>query len=437
MHAIFLSACIPLRKTSAVRPLGCYQLAWYLRQHNYECQVIDFVYALSEDEIIQLVAKFVTAETKFIGMGFMIDFGHVLAGPIAHKIGNVLRKLKAMYPEIKILVGGSTAFMWSEKIRNKTLFDYVIKGYAENCTLALFDHYYKGTPHPRFEIIDGNRHITEDAIPKEDQLFNIEQSRHTWHDSDCVQPGEALPIEFARGCMFKCHFCRYPHIGKHKNDYNRSMECVKQELIDNYNKFGVSNYYVTDDTFNADDDRVIQFTKMTRELPFKVTYGAFLRGDLLQAKPAITEMLAESGLVSTYLGFETFDPQAAKLISKPWSGKHAKEYLVELYHKVWNKQVHITAGMIAGIPPETLDDHRATNQFFVDNDIPTWRWHGLNIKQPFGDHVASEFDLNAEKYGFAWKIKDGRTICTQTLVMQILPEIGQLFCLQNHQNIKL
>jgi len=47
-------------------------------------------------------------------------------------------------------MGGSTGFVWSRRYPDNTVFDYIIKGYAEDQTLALFDHYYKKGQHPAF-----------------------------------------------------------------------------------------------------------------------------------------------------------------------------------------------------------------------------------------------------------------------------------------------
>lgn len=410
MDAIFLSSCIPRKINSVIRPLGPYQLAWYLRQHGYNIQVIDFIYMLNDKEILELIEKFITPNTKFIGLGMMVSHHHVLLSQLAFKLARVLKQVKQKYPQVKISMGGGTSHIWSERFRNKTLFDYIFKGYAEDTALALFDHLYKGAKHPPFELIDGNVHLNDTTIFTDKRLFNIEQSFHTWHVRDCIQPNEALPIEFGRGCMFKCAFCRYPHIGKNKNDFNRNIECIKEELVDNYNKFNVTSYYIVDDTFNSDKNRIEEFAKMTATLPFKIQYAAFLRADLIHANSETESMLLESGLKSVFFGIETLNTQGAAMVGKAWSGKHAKKYLPILYHNKWKKKVHMTLGFIAGIPGETLEDLRDTQKWCIENQFPCFKWHPLNVESNTGNHYRSEFDINAEKYGITWKVKDGRTI---------------------------
>lgn len=341
------------------------------------------------------------------------------------KLAKLFLTIKRQYPKIKFMIGGSTGFVWSRYFRNNEMFDYVIKGYGEDQTLALFDHYYKGTAHPPFEIVDGNKHLSEHLVVHKEFEFNT--SRHTWEKQDCIQPGEALPIEFARGCIFKCSFCRYPHIGKSKNDYTKCIEQIHEELVDNYNKFGTDTYYVTDDTMNADVEFVRAFTDMSKSLPFKLKYGGFLRLDLIHAHQDTADMFLENGLKSVYFGIESFEKENSKMLGKAWSAKHGKEYLPYIYHDKWNKNIHITTGLIAGCPNETLDDLKQVNQWFIDNSLPTWLWHPLFIGRN-GNYYKSEFDLNAEKYGFWFKAVEGNSIwfnkiCNEHLAIDWVNEL--------------
>jgi hypothetical protein len=406
-HGIFLSACVNHTQWSITRPLGTYQLAWYLREHGYEIQVIDFINQFDNDTIVELVDKFITPETKFIGIGLMLDFMHADGVRIRFKISNLLTKLKYRYKHLKFIMGGGTGFIWSNFFPRGMLFDYFVRGYGENQTLQLFDHHYKNAPHPAFEIVDGNKHLPESMVTH--TTFDFSKSSHKWHWRDCIQPGESLPIEFARGCIFKCNFCRYPHIGKSKNDYTRMVECIREELVYNYENYDVTTYYVTDDTMNADKEFVYKFTEMSKSLPFKLRYGSFLRADLLHAHPETIDMFRENGLMTVFFGIESFNVENSKMLGKPWSGKHGKEFLPKLYHDLWKKEVSITTGLIAGMPHENLDDLKQINQWLIENELPTWLWHPLVIQRQKNPYK-SEFDLNAEKYGFKFKLIEGEQI---------------------------
>lgn len=407
MHGIFLSALVPRNDRGFTRPLGPYRIADHLRKNGYQIQVIDFVHMLTQDEILELIAHFITAETKFIGLGFMIDGKHPKVRSHYGFLGKLLLSVKKNFPNVKIIIGGSTGFNWSPNWPNKSLFDYIVKGYGEDQTLALFDHHYKGAAHPPFEVLDGNIHLSEHLVTECRYTFN--DSIHSWDRRDCIQPGEPLPIEFARGCIFKCSFCRYPHIGKSKDEYAKKLEHVKAELLDNYEKFGTTTYYITDDTFNADDDFVRNFTDMAKSLPFKLQYSTYIRADLLQAHPEQEDMFLENGLVSAFFGVESFDEKTAALYTKPWSAKKGKEYISYLNNDKWKNKIHNTLGLICGGPHETLEDYKATDKWCIDNNIPSWLWHPLHVS-PDIMYYKSQLDKEYLKRGFRFKLLEGQTI---------------------------
>jgi radical SAM superfamily enzyme YgiQ (UPF0313 family) len=410
MDAIFLTCCVSINKTNIFRPLGSYQIAWYLRKHSYDVQVIDFIHFYSEEQIIKLLEVHITSKTKIIGLGVMIDLKDPANGAIIKKIENVFFTIKKRYPQIKRIVGSPAAPHFSRLHRNKTLFDYVFLGHTEQHVLALLDHLSKNSPHPQFEIVEGNRIIRESFAVPDGKIFDISTCEHLWNKTDYIQPNETLPLELGRGCIFKCKFCRYPYIGKSKRDFNRSIECVKQEIISNYENWRVTNYYMLDDTFNADQERLKSFTDMVKTLPFKINYATYLRIDLLAAHPESEDIFLENGLKGAFLGIETFNPNAANLIGKSWSAKHSKDYLLNLYHNKWKKRIAVTAAFICGIPPETFEECQATNKWLIDNDIPSWLWQNLTVYKDAHDEHRSEFDRDADKYGFTWEMKEGRYI---------------------------
>lgn len=410
MDAIFLTSCVTNNQTTLFRPLGSYQIAWYLRENGYNVQVLDFLFKFTEEQILRLVAAHMTPETKVIGFGMMIDLRDPKMGAVIKKFENVLFAIKKRYPQITLILGSPSAPYFSRLHRNKTLFDYVFVGHAEDGVLALMNHIYRKSDHPQFELVEGNRVIRESFVMPGGNKFSIETCGHVWHDSDYIQPNETLPLELSRGCIFKCKFCRYPHIGKSKKDFNREMECIKHELITNYERWGVTNYYMLDDTFNADQDRMRAFAGMTATLPFKIRYATYLRIDLMAAHPETEDMLLESGLLGAFLGLETLNQEAADMIGKTWNGKNAREYLPDLYHNKWSKQVSFRVGLICGLPPETFEDCQRTNQWLVDNEISGWWWHGLTVLKDAHSEYRSEFDKNAELYGFEWEMREGRYI---------------------------
>ena len=183
-----------------------------------------------------------------------------------------------------------------------------------------------------------------------------------------ILPGEPLPLEVSRGCIFACRFCQLPHLGKKKLDYIRGMNYIEDELNYNYETFGTKNYYILDDTFNDTEIKLKAFYDMSHRLPFDLNYSAYVRADLVHRFPDMAYLLKDSGMSGVFHGIESFHPSASVLLGKGWSGKHGKEFLPKLYHDVWNREVAQHLSFIVGITGDTLENVWDTAKWFVDNE---------------------------------------------------------------------
>ena len=391
------------------RPWGAYQLAWYLRKHGYEVQVLDFLHKFDKAQILELITKFIGPETKIVGWNCMFMPGHEKwwTKMICEEIIPTLRR---RFPQVEFITGGASVHQVNRLYRSRRVFDYLFYGHAEDTLLAFCEHVYRGKSLPDVEIVLGNKVIRE-TVPllQLRARFKIEECDHVWHERDCIQPGESLPIEMARGCIFKCKFCRYPYIGKSKNDFGRRIEHVRDELIQNHERFGTRHYYMLEDTFNDSNDKVNAFSAMSQELPFRIGFAAYLRPDLIWSFPGQAQKLREAGLLSGFLGVESLSPAASRLIGKAWSGQHARAWLPKLYHELWEGEVTFRTSLIIGIPPDTREDLLETHQWAVDSGLPNWKWHVLNINRDQQSTWISEFDRNADQYGFDWYTEHGKT----------------------------
>jgi radical SAM superfamily enzyme YgiQ (UPF0313 family) len=408
MEIIYLTGCVGNESDKRIyRPIGAYQSAWYLRQFSYNVQVIDFIHQFSEEQIIDALNKFIDKDTKIIAYGAMVSVISPDTQVFLKKIERILKYIKKNFPTIKIVAGGAATSLLSRLYRNNTLFDYILFGHAEDTMLSLADFICRKGPMPPFEILDGNKILRESFNNPVIEKFNITGCNHLWSKNDFIQKGETLPLELGRGCIFKCRFCQYPYIGKSKNDFTRDMDLVLEEIKHNYYQWGVTNYYMLDDTFNADKERLEAFADAVKSLPFKINYGCYLRLDLINSHLDTVDILQESGLIGAYFGMESFHPEASSLVGKPWMAKGGKDFLKELYHNKWNKSISIHTNFICGLPPETYSQLIETHNWLVENEIPQWQWAPLQINRDSHNEFTSEFERNSEKYGFDWEVVNG------------------------------
>jgi len=380
------------------RTAGPYVIAHHLRKNNISVQVIDYIQFLTDTQLISLIKKFLPKDKdKSCVLGISTTFLQPVDNLLPANVLDAIKHIKLEYTNLKVVAGGAHAHHLQ---MNDNYIDYSIFSYSEDVTLALFNGLLGRTSlSPDFKI---NKKIIRDNVN-----FDIVQSDFRFIKEDCIRPNESLPLEISRGCIFKCRFCRYPHIGKKKNDYIRCIDQIKAELIYNYETFGTTNYYVLDDTFNETPEKVKAFYDMTQTLPFKINWCAYIRADLVHRFPETAMWLKDSGLIGAFFGIETFHPEASNLIGKAWSGKHGKDFVLELKNNIWGDDVIITLSLILGIPPETWENILETQQWIVDNKIDSWSWHSLAINgNPNKTDDKSEFEKDPSKYGFTFPNPD-------------------------------
>lgn len=417
MDVIFLNG-EPRATKFFMRYVGPYKVAHWIRKHGYQCQVLDFVTHFREEKLYKMITKFITADTSVIALSSTF----LMQTPVEHTDGiyrripetllNVLKTVMKENPSIKVVVGG----YMSEKISGYGIIDATVMSYttaSEDVFLEYLNYLKKkgeaplGTlqfpwpeapgdsPKPRM-VYDTARFPT----------YSIETDDFKFTAQDVIMPGEPLPLDVSRGCIFACRFCQFPHLGKGKLDYIRGMNYIEDELRFNYENFGTTSYYVLDDTFNDTEIKMKAFYDMTQRLPFKITFAAYIRADLLHRFTDTPYMLQESGLFGAYHGIESLHPEASKVVGKAWSGKHAREYIPELYHNIWKGQIPVHTNFIVGLPHEPEAHVIETAKWFVANNLYSIKFAPLGLFGPGNNKskytIQSEFDRNAEKYGFTF-----------------------------------
>lgn len=381
------------------RAIGAYQVANHCRVSGISCQVIDFTSLFKMEELENILDTCIDHSTLALGISttffYNLDTGNRYISAkrnfnqvLSDDIRNLIIKTKQKYPRLKIIGGGANSY----QIVGDDLFDVVIHGYSEQTTLEYLQS-LDGTANKRIWPRVGNQEIIDGKTAH----FDIAKLDHNWDESDCILAKETLPIEISRGCIFKCSFCSYPLNGKKKFDYLRDPELIRDEILSNYEKFGTTNYFFTDDTFNDSTLKLERLHKVLTDLPFKIKFVTYLRLDLLHAHQEQIGMLKEMGLGSAFFGIETLNHKSGKTIGKGMQPTLVKEFLLDLYYRHWQEEIPITCSFIIGLPHETLESVKETHAWCAQtpfNDL----WFPLFIKTK--SHFQSEFDLNYKQYGY-------------------------------------
>lgn len=361
---------------------GPHRIKTEVRNSGYSCEVIDLFFYFSEEEIQKLCEKLISNKTLVVGFSTTFWYGLGENLDKKKKFATAYRYAKNL-PNVKIVFAGPLASNFSEKI------------YADKSFNGFSDFEF-------IKYLDTLSKSTVDRNP-----FDFNRSRILYSPNDCLDYGESTVIEITRGCIFKCNFCAYPLNGKKKFDYIKDKEVLKDELLQNYFNYGITNYTFSDDTFNDSMYKMDYLHNVFTSLPFKISFVSYLRLDLLNAHQEQIKLLKEMGLVGAFFGIETLNKSAGSLIGKGMDPEKVKQLLFDLKKHHWQDDVNVTIGLISGLPFETYESHNKTIEWITDKElclVDKINIAPLNIPNPLLDkyEYKSQFQLDALKYGFYW-----------------------------------
>jgi len=222
--------------------------------------------------------------------------------------------------------------------------------------------------------------------------------------NDHILPDEWLTLEVSRGCAFKCAYCTYDHKGK--SDTTKYTKTLLDELIRNYELFGVTKYHLLDDLYNDSDHKIkTLYDEVWSKLPFTPEWVSYLRLDLIWSNPESAQWLMESGCKLGCFGIETLHDKAGKFVGKGLGRSRIIETLEHL-RSVWKQDVLINALMIAGLPWEPYDSILETMAWLKTTPlVDSYKYSALWVTPPEHKHIViktNSMSNDYEKYQLTW-----------------------------------
>jgi radical SAM superfamily enzyme YgiQ (UPF0313 family) len=304
--------------------------------------------------------------------------------------------MKLTYPEI-ILISGSGI---SPQFKSNYL-DFYIQGFGEHGILELLGWLFSNKSRPRFSISKANNKpllSANEMYP----AYPLKSLNVIYEDRDFILPEEWLGIEFSRGCKFSCDFCNFPVLGV-KGDYSRDAEDFDAQIRDAYDRFGVTNYLVADETFNDRTEKITKFADVVEKLNFQPWFSGFIRPDLIIGRPQDREHLLRMNFLGHHYGVESFNYQAVKSVGKGMHPDKVKQGLNEVrqyFETHGTNRYRSLLTFIIGLPGETEDDLGQTVNWLLKN----WQgqaWTPFVLEIPVGDlNRKSKMSLDYTKYGY-------------------------------------
>jgi hypothetical protein len=412
-HAIILTDSMAVG--TGLRPLGAYAVANELRLHGFQTLVVNFITHMDCSSIEELIKKFVSDETLFVGYSSSLfldtispdnpEYNFLPWSPdFFKKINTFIKKIN---PKTQIVFGGANTKRLSNinlKYNDSLGVDYVIHGYSEGMILDFVNNLKSGIPPQTTSRFSKLKEIDYDF---KGQKFNFRNSLHTWALEDFISTGEALPLEVARGCIFKCKFCAYPLLGKKSNDssYIKLEENLEKEVTENYEKFKTLTYFIVDDTFNERTDKIEMLLRIRDRVKLDLNFVGYNRLDLIARKPEQLKLLKDLNFNGIFFGIESMHYPSAKSIGKGLRPEEIKDTLYKF--KFEFPKSSITAGFIIGLPFENQDTLETWVPWLFDKNCPIDAAVFSPLHLTNNTHSQSEFDKNPTKYGYSLNDKYG------------------------------
>lgn len=266
--------------------------------------------------------------------------------------------------EAKIVLGGSgvKVHRWAfnnssnfgQEMRDAGLADHWVEGEGELALVELLNGNY-GYPG-----IDGN-------VPKQiDDVEALPLPNYDFYDLskyEFLTPGRReVFIYGSRGCVRNCTFCDIAHFWP--TFRYRSGKSIAEEMIRNYENYGVTDYYFADSLFNGSLKAFREFLTVITSYPQRVNWqwsGFAIIRNKKQHPPELYDMCREAGSSNWVVGVEHAVERIRFDMRKPITNDDCE------YHFEQSERANIknTVLLIPYWPDETLEEHIEYTQMFT------------------------------------------------------------------------
>lgn len=290
---------------------------------------------------MQMVEQLLVLRPKVIGLGVYIWN--------AEPSLQLVRLLKALAPEIRIVLGGPEVSHEVDQQEICRLADHVVTGWGDVSFARLCRALLDGPP-PLMKVIAGEQ------PPLEDLALPYAQ----YSDQDLKE--RLLYVEASRGCPFKCEFCLS---ALDKTAWPFELERFMVELGHLFDR-GARHFKFVDRTFNLRIEHASAILQFFLDRMRSAEGHLPGRSDVFVHFEVVPDNLPErlkrliaqfpEGSLQFEVGIQSFNPEVQQRISRRQDNERTAENLRWL---LTQSRAHVHADLIFGLPGETLESFAA------------------------------------------------------------------------------
>jgi radical SAM superfamily enzyme YgiQ (UPF0313 family) len=313
--------------------LGLRYLLANLGELRARARLVEFTL---EQRPVDIVESLLAHDPKIIGFGVYI--WNVV------QTTETIALLKAVRPDVIVILGGPEVSYESDTQRIVALADYLITGQADMIFAGLCR-----------QLLAGNRpqeKIIQASVPKMDDL---EFPYREYTDDDIRN--RLVYVEASRGCPFKCEFCLS---SLDKTAWPFPLDRFLEEMTRLYER-GARHFKFVDRTFNLNvkaSKRILDF--FLERMSHEAADGLFVHFELIpdHLPDALKESIARfpPGSLQFEIGIQSWNAEVQANISRKQDTLRTVENIRWLRE---HSHAHLHTDLIVGLPGETIDSFGA------------------------------------------------------------------------------
>jgi len=340
-------------KEDPMPPLGLMYLASYLEQKSdHSVKILDCqIENLNYNQLKEIIKQDKPDVVGITAMTFtLLD------------VIGVVKLIKNIDPEIKIVLGGPHAHIYPKETISIKGVDFCILGEGEKPFKDLLDNLEnKKNPYHAKGVVfkDGSKIINTDPGTPIQELDSLpfparRLTPFKKYKSILATRFPVTTMFTSRGCPYNCLFCDRPHLGK--SFRARSPKNVVDEM-EECQKMGIKEIFIYDDTFGVDKQRVLDICDEIIKRNLDITWDIRTRVNTVDEN--ILMSLKRAGCQRIHYGVEAGTQKILNVLRKGITLEMA-EKAFRLSRKVG---IQTLGYFMIGSPTETKKDISQTIKF--------------------------------------------------------------------------
>jgi anaerobic magnesium-protoporphyrin IX monomethyl ester cyclase len=296
----------------------------------------------------------------------------VMPGPQLKQAIPISKKLKGLYPKVKIVWGGYFPSNQPESVLRSGYVDFIINGPGDKAFPALLNALEEERP-----VVGINNliYLEQDKIlkTKKDELYDLDELPPLPYDKlNAFYPitrylgktylgKKTIAYHSSFGCPFTCSFCAVVPI------YNarwkgKSAAGIYKDILYLKNTFGGDAIEFHDNNFFVSEKRVVEFAKLIKDQKM-VWWGEARIDTMYKYKDESLALIREAGCKMIFFGAETGNDALLEKMEK--GGTQTGEQILKFAERLKKFDIIPEYSSVLGTPAET--DEEVEKQ--IDEDI--------------------------------------------------------------------